>query len=115
MAASVNALREHRIIVWAKHGVLARSDLSIKNAADRVGYAETAATYEYLDLAAGGQGQALSDTGDHHPSVPPSTFSTWDDLHCARRGLTDPRVVSTKPGAARRRQSNSRGWAGCWS
>jgi rhamnulose-1-phosphate aldolase len=61
MAASVKALRDHRIIVWAKQGVLARSDLSIKNAADRIEYAETAAKYEYLDLAAGGHGQGLSD------------------------------------------------------
>lgn len=61
MAASVKALREHRIIVWAKHGVLARSDQSVKNATDRLEYAETAAKYEYLDLAAGGQGEGLSD------------------------------------------------------
>ncbi|MDQ1308720.1 MAG: Rhamnulose-phosphate aldolase [Actinomycetota bacterium] len=60
MAASVKALREHRIVVWAKHGVLARSDQSVKNAADRVEYAETAAKYEYLDLAAGGHGEGLS-------------------------------------------------------
>jgi rhamnulose-1-phosphate aldolase len=60
MAASVKALREHRIIVWAKHGVLARSDLSVKNATDRLEYAETAAKYEYLDLAAGGHGEGLA-------------------------------------------------------
>ena len=32
----------------------------MKNAADRVEYAETAAKYEYLDLAAGGHGQGLT-------------------------------------------------------
>jgi rhamnulose-1-phosphate aldolase len=61
MEGSLKALREHRIVVWAKHGVLARSDRSVKNAADRVEYAETAARYEYLDLAAGGHGAGLSD------------------------------------------------------
>ncbi len=61
MSATVTALRSHRVVVWAKHGVMARSDMSVKNAADRVEYAETAAKYEYLDLAAGGHGQGLSD------------------------------------------------------
>jgi rhamnulose-1-phosphate aldolase len=60
MAANIESLRRHRIVVWAKHGVMARSDVSIKRAADRVEYAETAAKYEYLDLAAGGGGEGLS-------------------------------------------------------
>lgn len=51
MDATVKSLRSHRIVVWCKHGVVARSDLSIKRAADRVEYAEAAAHYEYLDLA----------------------------------------------------------------
>jgi rhamnulose-1-phosphate aldolase len=49
-AATVASLRLHRIVVWCKHGVGARSDQSIKRAADRVEYAEAAASYEYLDL-----------------------------------------------------------------
>jgi rhamnulose-1-phosphate aldolase len=51
MEATVLALRSHRIVVWCKHGVVARSDVSIKRAADRVEYAEAASHYEYLDLA----------------------------------------------------------------
>ena len=47
----MRALRSHRIVVWSKHGVVARSDISIKRAADRIEYAEAAAHYEYLDLA----------------------------------------------------------------
>jgi len=47
------SLRRHRIVIWGKHGVMARSDVSIKRAADRVEYAETAAKYEYLNLSAG--------------------------------------------------------------
>jgi rhamnulose-1-phosphate aldolase len=40
---------------------MARSDMSVTKAADRIEYAETAAHYEYLDLANGGQGEGLSD------------------------------------------------------
>jgi rhamnulose-1-phosphate aldolase len=39
---------------------MARSDVSVKRAADRVEYAETAAKYEYLDLSAGELGEGLS-------------------------------------------------------
>lgn len=60
MAATIESLRRHRIVVWAKHGVMARSDVSIKRAADRVEYAETAAKYEYLNLSAGERGEGLS-------------------------------------------------------
>ena len=60
MAANVEALREHRIVIWAKHGVMARSDVSVKRAADRVEYAETAAKYEYLNLCDGEIGEGLS-------------------------------------------------------
>jgi len=60
MAANVAALRAHRIVVWAKHGVMARSDVSVKRAADRIEYAETGARYEYLNLMAGEAGEGLS-------------------------------------------------------
>jgi rhamnulose-1-phosphate aldolase len=60
MQATLESLRKHRIVVWAKHGVMARSDISVKRAADRVEYAEVAAKYEYLDLCAGGTGEGLT-------------------------------------------------------
>lgn len=60
MAGNVDALRKHRIVIWAKHGVMARSDSSIKRAVDLVEYAETAAKYEYLNISAGEIGQGLS-------------------------------------------------------
>lgn len=60
MAGTVESLRKHRIVIWAKHGVMARSDVSVKRAADRVEYAETAAKYEYLNLSAGEIGEGLS-------------------------------------------------------
>lgn len=60
MAANVECLRQHRIVIWAKHGAMARSDVSVKRATDRVEYAETAAKYEYLNLAVGETGEGLS-------------------------------------------------------
>jgi rhamnulose-1-phosphate aldolase len=60
VAANVESLRKVRIVVWAKHGVMACSDISIKRAVDRVEYAETAARYEYLNLTVGETGQGLS-------------------------------------------------------
>jgi rhamnulose-1-phosphate aldolase len=60
MASNVECLRTHRIVIWAKHGVMARSDISVKRATDRVEYAETAAKYEYLNLTTGEIGEGLS-------------------------------------------------------
>jgi len=60
MEANVRSLRAHRIAVWAKHGVMARSDISVKRAVDRIEYAETAANYEYMDLLMGGRAEGLT-------------------------------------------------------
>lgn len=54
------ALREHQIVVWARHGVMARADNSISHASDLVEYAETAAHYETLNLLTDQQGGGLS-------------------------------------------------------
>ncbi len=59
--ANVAALRTHRLVVWSKHGVMARSDHSITRVADLVEYAETAARYELLDLGTGGRAEGLTD------------------------------------------------------
>ena len=60
MTGNVECLRTHRIVIWAKHGVMARSDISVKRAADLVEYAETAAKYEYLNLRVNEVGVGLS-------------------------------------------------------
>lgn len=60
MSNTVESLRKHRVVVWAKHGVMARSDISVKRAGDRIEYAEAAAKYEYLNLTAGEIGEGLS-------------------------------------------------------
>ena len=39
---------------------MARSDISVKRAADRIEYAEAAAKYEYLNLTVGEIGEGLS-------------------------------------------------------
>jgi len=54
------ALREHSIVVWARHGVMARSTRSVEDAVDLVEYLEAAAHYEYLDLVAGGRASGLT-------------------------------------------------------
>lgn len=60
MQATTQALRRHRIVVWSKHGVMARSDVSVKRATDRVEYAETAAKYEFLNLQLGEPAEGLT-------------------------------------------------------
>lgn len=60
MAANVEGLRDFEITLWSKHGVMARSDLSVTRAVDRIEYAETGAKYEYMDLAAGGRAEGLT-------------------------------------------------------
>lgn len=52
MAATVTAMRHHRLVIWSKHGVMARSDTSVKRAADLIEYLETSARYEVLNLSA---------------------------------------------------------------
>ncbi|MGX6448194.1 class II aldolase/adducin family protein [Patulibacter sp. S7RM1-6] len=61
MAANVEGLRSFEIVLWSKHGVMARSDLSVTRAVDRIEYIETGARYEQLDLMSGGRGEGLSD------------------------------------------------------
>lgn len=60
MQGTVAALRTHRVVLWGKHGAMARSDASVKRACDRVEYAETAARYEYMNLQNGEAGEGLS-------------------------------------------------------
>jgi rhamnulose-1-phosphate aldolase len=59
-AGTVNGLRDHRIVVWSKHGVVARSDHSPTRAVDTIEYAETAARYELLDLQMGRRADGLT-------------------------------------------------------
>jgi rhamnulose-1-phosphate aldolase len=60
MDTTVEILRRHRLVIWGKHGVVARSDISVTKATDRIEYAETGARYEYMNLVNGEQGEGLS-------------------------------------------------------
>jgi rhamnulose-1-phosphate aldolase len=60
MQGTVDSLRRHRIVVWAKHGAMARSDVSVNRAVDRVEYAEVAAKYEYFNLCDGEIAEGLT-------------------------------------------------------
>jgi rhamnulose-1-phosphate aldolase len=60
MAGTLAALRRYRVIVWCKHGIVARSDQSVKRAADRIEYAETGARYEYMNLVNGEMAEGLT-------------------------------------------------------
>ena len=61
--ATVESLREHRITVWSKHGVMARSDISVTRAGDRIEYAEAGGRCEGVVLRAGGGGEGLANVG----------------------------------------------------
>lgn len=54
------AMRQHRLVVWAKHGVVARSSRGPLDAADLIDYAEAAAAYEVNDLLAGRPADGLT-------------------------------------------------------
>jgi rhamnulose-1-phosphate aldolase len=60
MAATVPALARCRAVVWAKHGVVTRSDVSAADAADLVEYLEAAATYELMNLSLGAPARGLT-------------------------------------------------------
>lgn len=60
MQATVDGLREHKLVIWQRHGQVVRSDESVARAADYIEYSETAATYEYLNLTMGSPTEGLS-------------------------------------------------------
>jgi len=60
MAATVAALSRTAAVVWAKHGIVTRSDASARAAADVVEYLESAARFEYMNLVAGSPAHGLA-------------------------------------------------------
>ena len=53
MIETMLCMRDHRLVVWSQHGMMARADDSILHALDLMEYVETAAQYETLNLYAG--------------------------------------------------------------
>jgi rhamnulose-1-phosphate aldolase len=60
MSQTVKSMRAHRVVLWARHGLMVRSDVSIKHACDHIEYVDAAAKYEYLNLCAGEISEGLS-------------------------------------------------------
>lgn len=58
--ATLEKMESHQIVLWAKHGVIARSVLSIKRAGDLIEYAETGARYEYMNINVHGLADGLT-------------------------------------------------------
>jgi len=61
MAATVRALARSNAVVWAKHGIVTRSDVSATRAADLVEYLEAAAVYEVMNLSMGSPARGLDE------------------------------------------------------
>lgn len=61
MENNIVGLRDYQITIWAKHGLMARSDKSALSAVDKIEYAEMGARYEFMNLTAGGVAEGLSD------------------------------------------------------
>lgn len=59
--ANFEAMKSHHVVVWAKHGVMARSELSVKRACDLIEYAEVGARFERINLAAGNIAEGLDE------------------------------------------------------
>lgn len=53
-------MRGRTLVVWAKHGVIARSTYAIEHASDHIEYAEAGARYEHLNLMSGELAEGLS-------------------------------------------------------
>jgi rhamnulose-1-phosphate aldolase len=60
MEANVTYLQRHHLVLWSKHGVMARSEFSVTRAADLIEYIETVARYEYMDLVNGSRAEGLT-------------------------------------------------------
>jgi len=56
---NVESLRDHQIVLWSKHGIMARSDESPLAGVDKVEYVEAGAMYEYRNLTIGGRGEGI--------------------------------------------------------
>ncbi|MCL3777416.1 MULTISPECIES: class II aldolase/adducin family protein [unclassified Actinomyces] len=61
MENNVRALRDHVIVLWSKHGIMVRSDVSPLAAVDKVEYAETGAMYEVRNIQSGNLGEGVTD------------------------------------------------------
>lgn len=61
MENTVRALKQKRIAIWSRHGLMARSDISLMDAIDKIEYAETGAMYEVMNRSMGEPSSGLSE------------------------------------------------------
>ncbi|MEU3255375.1 hypothetical protein [Streptomyces sp. NPDC006997] len=101
--ASVAGLREARIVIWAKHGLLARSDDGPLKAVDLIEYAETGARYEGLNAQTGSPARGLTD-GELRAVI--EAFGVRTSLYRPRRQLPPQGV---RPGQADNGRAGHRG------
>ncbi|MBC8102224.1 MAG: class II aldolase/adducin family protein [Cytophagales bacterium] len=60
MQATLAAMEKHAVVVWAKHGLIVRSDTSVKKAVDLIEYVEVASRYEYVNRTNGNVATGLT-------------------------------------------------------
>lgn len=61
MIQTVAGLQSYKLVIWAKHGSVSRSEISAVKAADYLEYIETAAHYEFLNRQIGAPIAGLTD------------------------------------------------------
>jgi rhamnulose-1-phosphate aldolase len=59
MTETMLSMRDHQMVVWSQHGIIARADESILHALDLVEYIETSAQYETLNLLTGEKSEGI--------------------------------------------------------
>jgi rhamnulose-1-phosphate aldolase len=77
MNETMLSMREHQVVVWSQHGVIARADNSLDHALDLVEYIETAAHYEGLNLY----------TGERSTGIPPDQLRAIAELWNVRQKI----------------------------
>jgi len=60
MHATLELSERHHVIVWSRHGAIARVSGSVKGACDLIEYAETGARYEFMNLQCSGKAEPIS-------------------------------------------------------
>jgi rhamnulose-1-phosphate aldolase len=77
MNETMLSMREHQVVVWSQHGVIARADDSLNHALDLVEYIETAAHYEGLNLY----------TGEKSAGIPPEQLRAIAEIWNVRQKI----------------------------
>lgn len=60
MRVTREAMERHRVVLWARHGLIVRSEASVKKAVDLIEYVEVAARYEFLNQTNGDAAEGLT-------------------------------------------------------